>query len=347
MNPALRVAVLGAGNWGTTLAQLIALNGHDTRIWTRDQVQRDEINEQHTNQRGVHALRLSPVLRAETDLERAIAATDLLLMAIPSQAFRSVCRDLQPLLSPESVIVHGTKGLEAESHQRMSQILSEETCVRQLGVLSGPNIAAEVARGKPAGSVIATRFPRVVALVRRALSSQQLRLFESDDVCGVEICGALKNVVAIAAGMADEMAVGDNAKAFLITRGLSEIMRLAAALGANPATMAGLAGIGDLMVTCASPLSRNHRLGVALARGARLDAAMASIGMVAEGMYASRSARALGQQQGVEMALFEHIDRVLYEGIAPADALAALMDLPTGRDVPGVMRGRSHASRTT
>lgn len=345
MNAPLRVTVLGAGNWGTTLAHMFAVNGHDTRLWTRDRAQRDEINALHTNERGIRGLALAPSLRAEVDLGAAITGTDLLVMAIPSQAFRAVCRALAPLVSPESLVLHGTKGLEVGTHQRMSQILSEETCVRQLGVLSGPNVAAEIARGQPAGTVVATRFPRLLALARSALASPQLRVFESDDVCGVEVLGALKNVVAIAAGMADEMAVGDNAKAFLITRGLSEMMRLAAAVGANAATSAGLAGIGDLMVTCASPLSRNHRVGVALAQGVRLEEATASIGMVAEGVYASRSARALARQHGVEMALFEHIDRVLHEGVPPAEALSALMDLPTGRDVPWVMRGLQTAAR--
>ncbi len=340
MTEPMRIAVLGAGNWGTTLAHLIASNGHQTRLWTRDQAQRDEINERHTNERRMRGLSLSRLLRAETDLEVAIERAELIVMAIPSQSFRSVCRQLAPVVSPEAVILHGTKGLESGSQRRMSEVLFEETCVRQVGVVAGPNIAAEIARGKPAGTVIATRFPRLLALGRRALSSPQLRVFESDDVCGVELCGALKNVVAIAAGMADEMAAGDNAKAFLITRGMTEIMRLAFAMGASPATTAGLAGIGDLMVTCASPLSRNHRVGVALAQGMQLEAATASIGMVAEGIYTSRSARALAELHGLEMALFTHIDRVLHEGVPPAAALACLMDLPTGRDVPWVLRSR-------
>jgi glycerol-3-phosphate dehydrogenase (NAD(P)+) len=343
MSELLRAAVLGAGNWGTTLGHLIASNGHDTRLWTRDPAQRDEINQRHTNEQGIRGLKLCPQLRAETDLSAAIEQADLIVMVIPSQAFRAVCRQLMPVVSPRSMILHGTKGLEANSHRRMSEILCEETCVRQLGVVAGPNIAAEIARGKPAGSVVATRFPRLFALGKMALSSAQLRVFESDDVCGVELCGALKNVVAIAAGIADEMAMGDNAKAFLITRGMTEIMRLAFAMGASPATTAGLAGIGDLMVTCASPLSRNHRLGVALARGMRLEEATDSIGMVAEGVYASRSARALAQVHGVEMTLFEHIDRVLHDGVPPAEALALLMGLPTGRDVPGVMRSQARA----
>jgi glycerol-3-phosphate dehydrogenase (NAD(P)+) len=216
----------------------------------------------------------------------------------------------------------------------MSEILHEETCARLVGVLSGPNIAAEIARGKPAGTVIASPFPRVVELGRRAIGSPRMMVFAGTDVPGVELCGALKNVVAIAAGIADAMGVGDNAKAFLVTRGMSELMQLAFALGAQPMTLAGLAGVGDLMVTCASPLSRNHRIGVALARGEKLDEAVAGLGMVAEGVYAASSARALAREHGVEMPLFERVDRILHEGLSPANAMEELMRLPPGRDVP-------------
>jgi glycerol-3-phosphate dehydrogenase (NAD(P)+) len=326
--------VLGAGNWGTVLAHLGASNGHAVCLWTRDARTRDEINERHTHRRAHPHLALAPTVRATCALSEALAGVDLILAALPSQAFRAVCRELGPHLCPEHLLVHGIKGLEAETHARMSQVLLEETCVRQFGVLAGPNIAAEIVQGKPAGTVVATRFPRVALLVRHALSCTQLRVFESDDVCGVELCGALKNVVAIAAGMADELALGDNAKAFLVTRGLSELMRLALALGAEPQTTAGLAGIGDLMVTCASPLSRNHRVGVALARGAHLDDVVRELGMVAEGVLASRAVRDLARARGLAMPLFEHIYRVLHEGLPVSQALAALLDMPTGRDVP-------------
>jgi glycerol-3-phosphate dehydrogenase (NAD(P)+) len=216
----------------------------------------------------------------------------------------------------------------------MSEILFEETCARQIGVLCGPNIAAEIALGKPAGTVIASAFPRVVSVTRAVLASSRMRIFSSGDVLGVELCGALKNVVAIAAGMADEMQLGENAKALLITRGLSEQMRLASAMGAAPMTLAGLAGIGDLMVTCQSPLSRNHRIGAALARGQSLQLALAELGMVAEGVHTARSARALALELGIQLPLFFAVDRVLHEGLSPAAALTELMSLPVGRDVP-------------
>lgn len=328
------VAVLGAGNWGTTLAHLVGTNGNATRLWTRDPAQRDQINRDRTNPYAVPGLVIAGAVTATTDLAEAVTNAELVLVAIPSQAFREVCREAGGVLRPDHLVVHGTKGLEIGTHRRMSEILLEETCVRQIGVLSGPNIATEVARGQPSGTVVASPFPRLVETARRALSSSRLMVFAGTDVLGVELCGALKNVVAIAAGIADEMRVGDNAKAFLVTRGMVEMTRLAHAMGAEASTMTGLAGIGDLMVTCASPLSRNHRVGVALARGDTLETAVAGLGMVAEGVYAALSARALSRAHGIDMPLFERLDRVLHAGLAPERALAELMSLPAGRDVP-------------
>jgi glycerol-3-phosphate dehydrogenase (NAD(P)+) len=334
MTAAPTVAVIGAGNWGTTLAHLVARNGHPTRLWTREPAQRDELNGRHSNEKAITGLTVDARVSATCEATEALDGATLVLMAIPSQAFRQVCRTLAPIIQPEQLVIHGTKGLEQHTHLRMSEILQAETCVRQLGVLAGPNIAAEVSQGKPAGTVVASRFPAVIAAGRAALSCPQLMVFAGRDVLGTELAGALKNVIAIAAGMVDEMGMGDNAKAFLVTRGMSELMRLCAAMGAEPWTLAGLAGIGDLIVTCASPLSRNHRLGVALARGQTLQAALTSIGMVAEGVFACRSARALARAHGLELPVFERVDRILHEGLAPGEALAEIMRLPAGRDVP-------------
>jgi glycerol-3-phosphate dehydrogenase (NAD(P)+) len=334
----LRITVLGAGNWGTTLADLIARNGHAVTLWSRDPDQCAQINHEHKNPLSLPDIELHPAIVAVSDLERAVAAPHLIFIALPSQVLREVCRRFGDVARPEHLVVHGIKGLESETQKRMSQVLREETCVRQLGVLAGPNIASEVARGKLAGTVIATRFPAISALARRALECPHMRVFDSADVRGVELCGALKNVVAIAAGMLDHLDLGENAKAFMLTRGMAELVRLASAMGAEPATTTGLAGIGDLMVTCASPLSRNHRLGVELARGVPLEDALSRIGMVAEGVYASRSASALAKDHGILMPLFDHIDRVLHEALPVKEALSALMDIPTGHDVPGALR---------
>jgi glycerol-3-phosphate dehydrogenase (NAD(P)+) len=328
------VSVLGAGNWGTTLANLVARNGRRVRLWTREPRQRDEINHQRRNQRAVPGLALHEGVSATCDVGQALDGTGLILIAIPSQAFRQVCRMLAPQVQPEHLVIHGTKGLEAGTHRRMSEILQEETCARQLGVLAGPNLAVEIGQGKPAGTVIASRFPAVIAAGRAALACPQLMVFAGSDVVGTELCGALKNVVAIGAGMADELGVGDNAKAFLVTRGMSEMMRLCAAMGAEPMTLAGLAGIGDLMVTCASRFSRNHRLGVALARGQGLAAALADLGMVAEGVHAASAARALARGHGLDLPLFERVERIIHHGLSPQDALTEIMALPAGHDVP-------------
>ena len=215
----------------------------------------------------------------------------------------------------------------------MTQILLEETCARQLGVLAGPNIAAEIAKGKPAGTVVSSHFPRVIEAGRAALSSPTLMVFSGEDVVGVELASAFKNIVAIAAGIAAEMDVGENAKAFLVARGLAEMSKLGMAMGANALTFSGLAGVGDLVVTCASPDSRNHRVGAALARGERLPDILTRLGMVAEGVYASVSAHELVAKHGVDAPLLENVYRILYEGVSPQDSLRALMRLPAGRDV--------------
>lgn len=328
------ITVLGAGNWGTTLADLVAQNGHDVRLWTRSPAQRDEINGLHTNERGVKELRIDERVVATTDLEEAVRGAELVIMVIPSQAVREVARSLGDVLAPEQVVLNAAKGLERESNARMTSIVLEETCAKQIGVLSGPNLAPEIAKRKPAGTVIASRFPHVIRLARRIVSSPRMMVFASEDVVGVELAAALKNVVAIAAGAATMMGIGENAKAFLVTRGLAEMTRLAVTMGASPLTFEGLAGVGDLMVTCASPISRNHRVGAALARGERLPDILEGLGMVAEGVYAAVAARDLARAYGVEAPLLERVYRVLYDGLGCEEALSELMTLPAGRDVP-------------
>ncbi len=343
MNAAIRVTVLGAGNWGTTLAHSIACNGHTVTLWTRDERARDEINAQRTHSGSVPGLSIAPGVRAVTDLSEAIAEAALVLFVVPSQAFREVAQAAAEFLAPDQLVLHATKGLEQKTHRRMSEILVEETCARQIGVLSGPNIAAEVAAEKPAGTVVASHFPRVIRVGRQALSSSRMMVFSGDDVVGVELAGAFKNVVAIAAGMATELGVGENAKAFLVTRGLAEMARLGTALGARPLTFAGLTGVGDLTVTCASAQSRNNRVGRALARGRPLADVLRDLGMVAEGVYASVSAHELAAAHRIDLPLMEHVYRVLYEGLLPEASVDQLMRLPAGSDV-GVfhMASRTH-----
>lgn len=343
MSAGLRVGVLGAGNWGTTLSHVVASNGHEVVLWTRDPAVRDEINGRRTNRRSVPGLAIATGVVATTDMAEALEGRELVIFAVPSQAFRAVCREAGDRLAPEQFVLHATKGLEGGSHRRMSEILREETCVKQLGALAGPSIAAEIAAGKPAGVVIASSFPRVVQVGRRALVSDCMMVFRGDDVVGVEIASALKNVVAIAAGIATEMQVGDNARAFLIARGLAEMASLGQVLGARPATFAGLAGIGDLVVTCSSPHSRNNRVGRAIARGQGLTAALAELGMVAEGVFAATSAHDLAASHGIDAPLLDRVYRVLYEGLPPERGLQELMRLQAGADVGWIGERRSTA----
>lgn len=334
MSPPLALTVVGAGNWGTTLAWLAAENGHAVRLWTRDEAVAREIREERRNKRAVPGLALPASLSATADLAAALDGAELVLFAVPAQSVRAVARLAAPALAPEQPVLHAAKGIELGSERRVSEVIEEETCARMIGVVSGPNIATEIAAGMPAGTVIASRFPHVVQIGRRALASRRFMVFSSDDLLGVELAGALKNVVALAAGMADEMALGDNAKALLVSRGLFELQLFAESFGASPVALAGLAGFGDLMVTCASKHSRNHRVGAALARGEALDAVLAGLGMVAEGVPTTRVAVAIARRRGLAVPLMERVHAVLFEGKAPRAALEDLMRLPAGWDVP-------------
>jgi glycerol-3-phosphate dehydrogenase (NAD(P)+) len=337
----LHVGVFGAGNWGTTLAQLAALKGHRVTLWTRSPERSDEINQRRTNHSALPGIQLCAGVSASVDHHEALSGVDLVVLAIPAQSFRATLHRIRDALQPQHAVVHGTKGLEQTTLRRMSELVLEETCIRQVGALAGPNIAPEVARGLPAGTVVASAFPRLVRLSREFFASELLMVFESADLKGVELCSAFKNVVAIAAGMADELNMGDNTKALLITRGIAELMRLTLELGAEPTTVAGLAGLGDLMVTCSSKHSRNRRIGAALARGERWSDAQARIGMVAEGIYAAQVAGELARRHRLKLPLFETVDRVLHEGLSTQEAIRHLMHLPVGHDISTALSART------
>ena len=334
-----RVAVLGAGNWGTTVAHLIAGNGHPVSLWCRSKSQCEEINGAHTNERYLEGIRLSQNITATNDLTEAVAGVQVILFVIPSKAFREVARSLGEVLRPSQFVIHATKGLEAETHLRMSEVLLQETCALQFGVLSGPNIALEMCQGKPGGTVIASNFPRVIEAGRDVLMCEQLRVYANADVIGVELGGTLKNVVAIAAGMLSALDLGENARALLITRGLSEMARIGVALGADPMTFAGLAGIGDLMVTCSSPLSRNHRVGAALARGVTLEQAVKDLGMVAEGVNTAKVTHELAGRYRLDIPMMEAVYRGLYESLDPRDGIKELMRLSSRYDIDRALQG--------
>ena len=330
------MAVIGGGSWRTTLADVIGAAGHPVHLWARSRKACHEINKKRTNSRYLSDLKLSERIEATWSLKKAVAGARVILMVVPSKAFRSVVEQMGDILTPDQYVLHATKGLEPKTHLRMSQIILQETCVRQIGVLSGPNIAPEICAGKPAGIVLASRFPRVVEAGQRMLVCPELprlRVYNNDDVVGVELAGALKNIVAIAAGMVTAMELGENTKALLMTRGLAEIARVGVSMGARALTFSGVAGIGDLIATCASPLSRNHRLGAALAEGKSLEEAIDSLGMVAEGMNTTAVAREVIQKHALDAPLLETVHRVLFGGLTPADAVLELMRLSSRDDV--------------
>lgn len=332
------VAVLGAGNWGTTLAQVIAENGAAVSLWARRKALVTQINKHRENARYLAGIPLSERITATTDLAEAVQGAPVVLFVVPSKAFRAVARVVGDTLQPDQLVLHATKGIEPVSHKRMSQLIMEETCALQLGVASGPNIAREICEGKPAGIVVATAFPGVAKAARELLHCARLRVYDNDDVVGVELAGALKNVVAIAGGMATAMQLGENAKALLMTRGLSEVARVGVAMGARPTTFAGVAGIGDLIVTCTSTQSRNHRVGAALARGKTLKQAVKALGMVAEGVGTAAVVRDIAERKGLDTPLLIGVHRVLEGELSPQQALSHLMGLDALPDVAPALR---------
>ncbi len=332
------VAILGAGNWGTTLAQVVARGGREVSLWTRRKALVTQINRKRENPRYLPGVALSEGITATSSLARCVGAAPVVFFVVPSKAFRAVAREAGETLQPDQLTLHATKGIEPGSHKRMSQLLMEESCALQIGVISGPNIAREICEGKPAGVVVATRFPRLFRAARDLLHGPLLRVYDNDDVVGVELAGALKNVVAIAGGMATAMDLGENAKALLMTRGLSEVARVGVALGAQPTTFAGVAGVGDLIVTCTSTQSRNHRVGAALARGQSLPDAIQSLGMVAEGVGTAAVVRDIVERKGLDAPLLTGVHRVLEGALSPQQALQELMRLDSVPDVAPALR---------
>jgi glycerol-3-phosphate dehydrogenase (NAD(P)+) len=319
------VAVLGAGSFGTALAAHLGSAGHDVRLWARDAALAADIARRRTNPVYLPEVVLPPSVVATNALDAALTGAELIVVAVPSHGLRHVLTRSRSLIAAGVTIVSATKGLEAGTHLRMSELIGDVLGPDvRVAVLSGPSFAAEVARGLPTAVVVAAAEPATVGLVQSEFRGRYLRLYGSEDVIGVELGGALKNVIAIAAGIVDEMGLGPNAQAALITRGLAEITRLACALGGRRETLAGLAGLGDLVLTCTGALSRNRHVGVELAQGRGLDEIVGGMKMVAEGVKTTEAALALGRDAGVELPIAAQIADVL-EG--RKDARTALQDL--------------------
>jgi len=319
------IAILGAGSWGTALAVHCARLGHDVRLWARDQLLVDEIAAVGENSRYLHGIPISSSVHATAKVDRALSGASVVVAAVPSHGMRGVLREAAGRIPPQAIVVSAAKGIEQDSLDRMSQVIAQETGNPRVVVLSGPSFAIEVARGLPTAIVTASADAAAASHIQEVLKGPALRLYASDDVAGVEIGGALKNVIAIAAGVVEGLQLGHNALAALITRGLVEISRLACAEGARRDTLSGLSGLGDLVLTCTGDLSRNRQVGIQLGRGRSIDDILSHMRMVAEGVRTTSAALALGARRGIELPIAAQMAAVLDRRSSPLDAVERLM----------------------
>lgn len=320
----IRVGVVGAGSWGTTVASMAALNT-PTLLWARNADTTLTINSTHRNPSYLGDRPLPDELRASSDLEEVVRDADVVVMAVPSHGFREVMNAAAPLVRPWVPIVSLTKGLERDTGKRMTEVVADELPGHPAAVLTGPNLAKEIMDGQPAASVVAIDDDVIARELQRIFSNPRLLVYTNPDVIGCEVGGVVKNVIAIAAGMAAGMGFGDNTRATIITRGLAEMARLGTVLGGQPVTFAGLAGMGDLIATCSSQQSRNTQVGQALGRGEKIDDVLAAMKMVAEGVKSAHTVRTLAEHHGVDMPICEQVAEVCHNGVAARDALANLM----------------------
>jgi glycerol-3-phosphate dehydrogenase (NAD(P)+) len=324
-----RIAILGAGSWGTALAVHCGRIGHEVRLWGRDAALMAEIARIRETAAYLPKIQIADGVVATASLEEALAGAPMVIAAVPSHGMRHVLRTAAPSLSEHAVLVSATKGLETDSLDRMSQLMAEEIgSGHPIAVLSGPSFALEVARGLPTAVVVASGDTKAATRVQDTLKGPTLRLYASDDVTGVEFGGALKNVIAIAAGVVEGLGIGHNAMAALITRGLVEMSRLACAAGSRRETLAGLSGLGDLVLTCTGDLSRNRRVGIELGRGRALNDILSQTKMVAEGVRTTGAALALGARHGVELPLAAQMSAVLEGRTTAREAVEVLMLRP-------------------
>ncbi|ASO22350.1 glycerol-3-phosphate dehydrogenase (NAD(P)+) [Actinoalloteichus hoggarensis] len=323
-----RVAVLGSGSWGTAFAKVIADAGRDVVLWSRRQTVAEEITRLHRNSDYLPDVTLPTNLTATSDAAEALAGADAVVLAVPSQTLRTNLASWRPLLPAGATLVSTAKGVELGSLKRMSEVIAEvaEVPADQVAVVSGPNLAKEVGAEQPTATVIACTDVQRAEALQHACSTRYFRPYTNVDVIGCELGGACKNVIGLACGMADGLGFGDNTTATLITRGLAETARLGAALGADPLTFAGLAGLGDLVATCSSPLSRNRTFGARIGRGDSIAQAQAAAnGQVAEGVKSCASIRELGARHGVEMPITDSVYRVCHEALSPRVMAAELL----------------------
>lgn len=328
-----KVAIVGGGSFGTAIANIVADNGHDVCLWMRNAERVAEVNEQHSNSAYLPDISLNPALRASTDLADTVKGCDVVFVAVPSKSCRDVARQLAPLLADGTMVVSTTKGIEVDSNELMSEVLREELGNVSIGVMSGPNLAKELAAREITGTVIASADEQLTQCIQDLLQCSYFRVYAGSDIYGVELAGALKNVYAIVAGLAAALGVGHNTISMLVTRSLAEMSRYAVQKGADPLTFLGLAGVGDLFVTCTSPLSRNYRVGYALGQGRDLNEVVAELGQVAEGVNTLKLLKQQSQQLDIYMPLVNGLYAIIYEGKTVQEVIGDMMWAEQNRDV--------------
>jgi glycerol-3-phosphate dehydrogenase (NAD(P)+) len=329
----LRVSVLGSGSFGTTVAHLSAHNA-PTVLWARSSETADEINREHTNERYLKGYRISPKVRGTDSLEEAVREADVVVMGVPSIGMRPTLEQVARYIRPWVPVVSLAKGLEPDTHLRMSQVIREMLPEHRAGVLTGPNLAKEIMAGYAAASVVAFEDNDVAHQLQGVFHSGLFRVYTNTDVVGCELGGALKNVIAIATGMGDGLGVGDNTRSAVITRGLAELTRLGVAMGGQPATFSGLTGMGDLIATCTSKQSRNRHVGEQLGRGRKIDEIIAEMNQVAEGVKTTRVVMELGEKHGVDLPISREVYGVIYDGRTARDAYRGLTRRPGAEHEP-------------
>lgn len=331
------IAVLGGGSFGTAMAKVLAENGHRVHFWMRDAQQAEEIRNTGINSRYMPGVVLAGEIEPTTDFAGAVSRAEVVFVAIPSKAFRSVIREHSTDFHDGQIVISLTKGIEAQGFKLMSEILQEEIPRCRIGVLSGPNLASEIVSRDLTATVIAAKDPDVRRTVQDLLGCEYFRVYANVDVYGVELAGALKNIYAIVAGLASALDMGENAKAMLITRGLAEMSRFAVSLGANPMTFMGLAGVGDLIVTCTSSKSRNFRVGYAVGKGQKLDDAVQELGQVAEGIYTLKLVKEKSEAIGIYMPLVRGLYEILYGSASIKAVISSLMMAVQNSDVEFIL----------
>lgn len=327
----LRTGLLGGGSWGTTVASLTARNS-PTTMWARDAHTVEEINKYHRNEKYLKGVTLNESLRATTSIKEAVKDADVIVMGVPSHSFRHVLEEAKPHIRPWVPIVSLSKGLEQGTRMRMTEIIETIMPGHPAGVLTGPNLAMEIMKGQAAAGVIAMVDNTIATALQKLFRSGLFRVYTNDDVLGCELAGALKNVIAIAVGMGDGAGAGDNTRAAVITRGLAELSRLGVAMGGKPMTFAGLAGMGDLIATCTSPLSRNRYVGVQLGKGRSLEDIISEMSMVAEGVKTCSVVMELAQEYDIEMPITQEVYKVVNDGYTAIEAFKGLLKSKSGAE---------------